>query len=306
MLIEEGKVGVDDPVEKYLPEFKGQMVLAEADDIHQLLRKPEHPLTVRNVLTHTGGLPFSSPVETPSLDLLPLATAVRSYAMTPLLCEPGTEYRYSNEGINIAGRIVEVVSHLSYEEFLRTRLLEPLELKDTTFWPDAAQIGRLAKTYKQTASGSPLEEMPITQLRHEDLSDRVRRFPVPAGGLFSTAEDCARFCRMIARGGELDGKRYLSEASVEMMTSPQEPSTVLKPDHYGFGWSAAGERIGHGGAYATGMFIDRKTGLVMIFLTQHAGFDGEVGQLAETFRRAAVERFGSGATSPPEPPRVSP
>ena len=80
MLVDEGKVKVDDPVEKYLPEFKGQMVIAEQDDAHMLLRKPKHPILVRNILTHTSGLAAHSAIEVPTLDLFPLATRVRSYA----------------------------------------------------------------------------------------------------------------------------------------------------------------------------------------------------------------------------------
>src|SRR5437899_3356960 len=99
MLVDEGKVSVDDPVEKYLPEFKAQMVVAEKDGEHVLLKKPAHPITVKNVLSHTSGLPFSSPIEKPTLDRLPLADRVRSYAMLPLDFEPDSKYQYSNAGI---------------------------------------------------------------------------------------------------------------------------------------------------------------------------------------------------------------
>ena len=109
-LVDEGKVKLDDPVEKYLPEFNGQMVVAERDKDHVLLRKPKHPITVRNVLSHTSGLPFASPIEKPTLDLFPLECRVRSYAMLPLEFEPDTKNTYANAGINTAGRIVEVVS----------------------------------------------------------------------------------------------------------------------------------------------------------------------------------------------------
>ena len=118
MLVDEGKVKLDDPVEKYLPEFKGQMVVAERDKEHVLLRKPKHPITVRNVLSHTSGLPFASPIEKPTLDLFPLEYRVRSYAMLPLEFEPDSKNAYANAGINTAGRIIEVVSGMPYEKFL--------------------------------------------------------------------------------------------------------------------------------------------------------------------------------------------
>ena len=90
MLVDEGKVKLDDPVEKYLPEFKGQWLIAEQDDSHMLLKKPKHPITIREILSHTSGLPFASKLESPTLDGLPLRVAVGSYAMTPLDYEPDT------------------------------------------------------------------------------------------------------------------------------------------------------------------------------------------------------------------------
>ncbi len=199
ILVDEGKVRVEDPVEKYLPEFKGQMVVAEKGEAHTLLRKPVHPITVKNILSHTSGLAFKSPIEVPTLDLFPLATRVRSYAAQPLLFEPDSKYLYSNEGINTAGRIIEVVSGMSYEAFLEERLFKPLGMRDTTFRPTPAQIARVAKSYKGSKDRSDIEETPVAQLTYP-LDDPLRQ-PMPAGGLFSTAEDVARFGQMVLRGG---------------------------------------------------------------------------------------------------------
>jgi CubicO group peptidase (beta-lactamase class C family) len=286
MLVEEGKVKLDDPVEKYLPEFKGQMVLAEQDENHRLLKKPVHPITVRNILSHTSGLPFSSPLETPTLDLYPLEARVRSYAMAPLQFEPDSKYQYANAGINTARRIIEVVSRMPYVEFLDKRLFEPLGMKDTTFWPNDEQVSRLAHSYKPGANNTGLEAINVGQLRYP-LTDRAHRLPMPAGGLFSTAADVARFCRMILRGGELDGKRYLSEASVKEMTSKQ---TGALPDGYGLGWSTGGagpDWFGHGGAYSTNMTIDAKRGLIFIWMVQHAGYPGDGGKAQDAFKNVA-------------------
>ena len=140
MLVDEGKIRLDDPVEKYLPEFKGQWLAVEQDKDHVLLKRPKHPITVREILSHTSGLPFTSAMEAPTLDLLSLRDGVRSYAMTPLQFEPGSKYAYSNAGINTAGRIIEVVSGVPYEEFMQKRLFDPLGMKDTTFWPDEGQL----------------------------------------------------------------------------------------------------------------------------------------------------------------------
>ncbi len=161
MLVDEGKLNLNDPVEKYLPEFRGQWLIAEQDRAHQKLTPPAHPITVREILSHTSGLPFSSPMENPTLDGLPLQTAVRSYAMSPLQYEPGTKYQYANAGINTAGRIIEVLSGMPYEQFLQTRLFDPLGMKDTTFWPTKAQLPRLAKSYKPNGDKTDLEETTV-------------------------------------------------------------------------------------------------------------------------------------------------
>ena len=105
VLVDEGKVKLDDPVEKYLPEFKGQMFVAEKDADHVLLKKPKHPITIRNVLSHTSGLPFKSPIEEPTLDMIPLATAVKSHAMSPQMFEPDSKYQYSNAARRVDARV---------------------------------------------------------------------------------------------------------------------------------------------------------------------------------------------------------
>jgi CubicO group peptidase (beta-lactamase class C family) len=287
MLVDEGKVNVDDPVEKYLPEFKGQWLKAEEDAAHMLLKRPGHPITVKNVLSHTSGLPFSSPLEQPTLDLLPLAARVRSYAMLPLEFEPDSKYQYSNAGINTAGRIIEVVSGMPYQQFMEQRLFQPLGMNDTTFWPSSKQVQRLAKSYRANAAKTGLEETTVTQLRYP-LTDRTRE-PMPAGGLFSTASDVARFCQMILNGGTLDGRRYLSEAAVKQMTSKQTPDGIR--EKYGFGWSVGDGEFGHGGAYATNMTIDPSHRLVFIWMVQHASFPRDGAKSRDAFMQAAKTAF---------------
>ncbi len=288
MLVDEGKVALDDRVEKHLPEFHHQWLLAEKDSHHQLLKQPKRPITVRDILSHTSGLAFSSAAEQPTLDLLPLRVGALTYAMTPLQFEPGSKYQYSNAGINTAGRIIEVKSGMSYEEFLETRLLRPLGMHDTTFWPSSEQLSRLAKSYKPGKNGSGLEETVVTQLKYP-LNDRTRQ-PMPAGGLFSTARDMARFCQMILNEGVFEGKRYLSRAAVGELTRKQTPDPVK--EGYGLGWATGGGSFGHGGAYSTGMSIDRNLGLIYVFMVQHAGFPGNGGTSYEVFKKAATQEFG--------------
>ena len=288
MLVDEGKVAVDDPVEKYLPEFRDLWLAAEHDKEHTLLKRPAHPITVREILSHTSGMPFRSALEEPTLDMLPLRVAVGSYAMTPLQFEPGTKYQYSNSGINTAGRIIEVVSGMPYEEFLDKRLFGPLGMKDTTFWPSESQLARLAKAYKPDADKTDLVETPISQLKYP-LSDRARQ-PMPAGGLFSTASDLARLCQMLLNGGVAQGKRYLSEKALQEMTTRQTGPDLK--ESYGLGWSAGGGSFGHGGALATNMSIDPKRGLIFVYLVQHAGFPKDGNQAYGAFQNAANEQFG--------------
>ena len=290
MLVDEGKVNLDDPVEKYLPEFKGQMVIAEKDDNHVLLKKPKHPITVRNVLSHTSGLPFKSAVEEPTMDMLTLQKAVRTYAAAPLLHEPDSKYLYSNAGINTAARIIEVVSGMPYEVFMDLRIFQPLGMKDTTFWPQKEQLKRLVTPHKPNAKKDGLETTTINQLTYP--LDSALRQPMPAGGLFSTAADVTRFCQMILNGGEWNGKRYVSAAAIAEMGKRQTPAELK--ESYGLGWSSAPNEFGHGGALATNMTIHKDKGLVTVYMVQHQGYAGPDGgkNIMPTFRKAALEKFG--------------
>lgn len=289
MLVDEGKVALDDPVEKHLPEFRGQMVIAEKDDAHVLLRKPAHPISVREVLNHTSGMPFQSALESPTHDIVPLAALVRSYAITPLVSEPGTRYAYSSAGINVAGRIIEVVSGMAYEDFMEQRLFKPLGMRDTTFWPNAQQSRRLAKSYRPDATKTNLSEFNIVQLKYP-LSDRVHRFPIPAGGLFSTAQDTARFCQLMLNRGVWRGRRYLSESAFQELTRRQTPATMK--ESYGLCFAIGPDWFGHGGAQATQMEIRPTKGLALIWMVQHVGFPGEGAKAQAAFKNWALEQFG--------------
>jgi CubicO group peptidase (beta-lactamase class C family) len=286
MLVDEGKVHLDDPVAKYLPEFWDIWLKTEQTGDHVVLKRPKHAITVREILSHTSGLRFASPMEQPTLDLLPLRVAVLSYAMTPLDYEPGTKYQYANAGINTAGRIIEVVSGMPYDKFLSERLFKPLGMKDTTFWPNRRQIALLAKSYKPNGLKTGLEETTIGQLKYP--LDDPTRYPFPAGGLFSTATDYCHFAQMILNGGVFAGKRLLSEASIHEMTRKQTGDQV--PESYGLGWGV-GDTFGHGGAYATNFSIDPKNGLVLVWMVQHAGFPNNGDQSYGTFAKAATEAY---------------
>jgi CubicO group peptidase (beta-lactamase class C family) len=292
MLVDEGKVSLNDPVEKYIPEFKNvQVPTAKPEKGKEVkLREPSRPMTVREVLSHTSGLPFGSPQEKPTIDVLPLKDAVLSYTKNPLLHDPGTGYQYSNAGINTAGRIIEIASGMPYEEFLDKRLFGPLGMKDTTFWPSEEQVKRLAKSYKPGKDKKSLELTTIGALKYP-LTSKTDRYPCPGGGLFSTAGDCGIFCQMLLNGGEYKGKRYLSEAALKELSSKQTGKDIKT--NYGLGFSVDPNGFGHGGAYATNMYIDRKRGLVTVWMVQHAGFPGNGNQAQGAFRAAAEKMYGN-------------
>lgn len=283
LLVDEGKLKLDEPVETYLPELK-VLKLKSGE-------KPKTPITLRRLLSHTAGFAFRSAQEQPTLDLFPLSEGVAGYAKTPLEYEPGTKYQYSNAGFNTAGRVIEVVSGMPYETFMQKRLFDPLGMADTTFWPNDGQLARLAKSYKPNAAKNGLEPIVITQLKYP-LTDRARK-PMPAGGLFSTTADVARFLRMMLNGGVYGGNRLLSEGAVNEMTHRQTPDTLK--DSYGLGFATSPTGFGHGGAYATNMWVDTRRGLVFVYHVQHAGFPGDGAKAQGAFRTAAEAVFGGPA-----------
>lgn len=151
MLVDDGKLSVDDAVEKHLSEFKGQMIFDSKAGEKITLRKPTRPIQIRDLLTHTSGLPGGFPEGISDLYFrrhLTLGEAVAISSQRPLDFEPGTKWSYCNAGIDTLGRIVEVVSEKSFEEFLEQRIFFPLGMFDTTFYPNDEQLQRLAALYE--------------------------------------------------------------------------------------------------------------------------------------------------------------
>ena len=290
MLVDEGKVNLDDPVEKYLPEFKGQEAGGEGRRARRRCKKPSIPSRSAKSSATPAGCPFSSPQEKPTLDALPLREAVRSYAKTPLQSEPGTKYQYSNAGINTAGRIIEVVSGMPYEDFLDKRLFGPLGMKDTTFWPSEEQLNRLAKSYRpERGQDRPGRD----HGRPAQVSAQRSQAPADAGGrtVFNGQRCRHVFCQMMLNGGVSKGKRILSEAAVKQMTSKQTGEGINAG--YGLGWSTGRQHLRPRRRLRDQHDIDTKSGLITVFMVQHAGFPGNGSQAQGAFRKAAEERFGS-------------
>lgn len=286
MLVDEGKVSLDDPVTKFIPQLEKWMVVAEKDAAHVLLKPLERPVTVRHVLSHTSGLTGSAELQQATgADSTPLKFRALSSVTGPLQWQPGDKYAYGNQGMNIAARIVELVSGTPYEEFLQKRFFDPLGMRETTFWPSEAQIARLAGAYGPNKEKSGYARGGISFLT-KPYSDRTRRFPEAGGGLFSTTRDILRYGLMIANDGELDGKRYLSHAAMEELRKEQTGATKV---NYSLGYHLRNGMFGHDGAYGTDLSVNPATGMVAVFMIQCTS--GDQWAARDLFLKTATQVF---------------
>lgn len=291
MLVERHQAGLRDPVAAYIPQFKDEMYIANRTAGQVILAPVPRPVEVRDLLSHVSGLPPRAPMDSPAGDRLPLAELVRTYALTPLDHAPGTHYAYSSVGMNTAGRIVEIAGGMPYEEFLRQHIFEPLGMSDTTFFPSAEQVARLAKSYRTGWIEGSIDALTYPL-------DGPGRHAMPAGGLFSTAGDMTKFCQMILRGGTVGSVRLLSEDSIRQMTTKETPEAISTP--YGYGWTVGlgyhGEGFGHSGAYCTYMFVDPKVGVIGILMVQHErGWSGpQEKTVLRQFTRAVYDTAAPG------------
>jgi CubicO group peptidase (beta-lactamase class C family) len=286
MLVDEGKVSLDDPVTRFIPQLNKWMVVEAKDDSHVLLRTPVRPVTVRHLLSHTSGLTGSSELQrVTGSDSTQLKARALSSVTGPLQWQPGDRYAYGNQGMNIAARIVEIVSGVPYEAFLQKRFFDPLGMAETTFWPSEAQIARLAGAYGPNKEKNGYSRGDIGFLA-KPLSDRVHRFPEAGGGLFSTTHDIFRYGLMLANDGELDGKRYLSHAAMQELRKEQTGKTKV---NYSLGYHLRNGMFGHDGAYGTDLSVNPKTGMVAIFMVQCTG--GDQWAARDLFLKTATQVF---------------
>ena len=197
MLMEEGRLSLIDPVEKYLPEFKGQTMQG---------RKPARLITIRDLMTHTSGMsgPHGDMADLYQKMDRTLAEAVASFARHPLEFDPGTKWMYSNTGLATLGRIIEVVSGQPYEQFIADRLLKPLGMKDSFFFAPAAKQDRIAAVYVTKDSKLQKTDDSFSAAMPRS-SARTRKYPAPEFGLYSTAADLAAFYQMMLNGGLIRG-----------------------------------------------------------------------------------------------------
>ncbi|MCX7009052.1 MAG: serine hydrolase [Kiritimatiellaeota bacterium] len=297
MLQDAGKLNVNDPVEKYLPEFHGQWMIAERGTNTMKLVPPARPITLHDLLTHTSGISDMPPPRVEST----LAEFVMGYANKPLQFEPGSKWSYSTAGINVLGRIVEVVSGQPFAEFLDEHILHPLGMKNTTFWPSARQAKRLATAYAPGPGGKGLAPTDIYFIKGG--LDNHSRPPLPGGGLFSTAEDLAKFYQFVLNDGVVGGKRLLSKEAVAQMTSVQTGDLkcgFVDGMAFGLGWGVVKQpqgvtamlspgTFGHGGAYGTQGWVDTQNDLIYVMMIQRAKLpNGDASDMRRVFQETVV------------------
>ncbi|MGE0883576.1 MAG: serine hydrolase domain-containing protein [Blastocatellales bacterium] len=310
MLYEEGKFQLNDPVAKYLPEFAKMRVGVEEKDPQTgepvLKTVPaKRPITVRDLLRHTAGLTYGVFGDTlvdreyrkaRILGQMNLADFVTDLAKIPLQYEPGTRWHYS-VSVDVQGRLIEVLSGKSFDQFLQERIFTPLEMNDTGFIVPASKKDRLAKLYTITKEGKlqPIKTCSTREECYEGFPNSVPDFlhsmgmQSGGGGLTSTAYDYLRFCQMLLNKGEYEGKRLLSRKTVELMSSDNLGSIPGMGPGVGFGLGfavskAPGEagmmgspgEFNWGGAAGTKFWIDPKENLIGIFMIQilpHTGLE---------------------------------
>jgi CubicO group peptidase (beta-lactamase class C family) len=285
-LMEDGLVALSDPVEKYLPEFRGQQVkiacpAGKAET--KCLGRPSRAMTLFDLLTHTSGVASSN--ENPKT----LAERVAALARLPLDFEPGSRWSYRTESIDTLGRIIEVVSGKPYDSFIAERIFGPLGMTDSSFFPQPGKSSRIATVYTEVNGALKVAE------------SRDTNYPSPGAGMLSTAADMARFYQMMLNKGTLNGHRILSAASVETMTMVQTGDSAVgfAPGMgFGLGWGVVKDAkgtfrlcsigsFGHGGAYRTYGWVDPEKDMIRIIMLQRTNGGGDVADEINAFLEMA-------------------
>ena len=294
ILVEEGKISLDDPVSKYIPEFGTLWIEKSNKDGVRTLVKAKNALTVRMVMNHTGGFPF----ELPNFHSMggwsrrmPLRSVALVAASQPILFEPGTRQQYSNVGIDIGAAVVERVTGRRWEDFLKERVFLPLGMKDSGFWPTKEQLEKKVEMYtcRKGKSAAWTEHDRSMQRPYSD--DRV--FPSAGAGLWTTARDQLKFYKMLMNlGVGENGARVLKEETVKSILAVSTRPQGL--GGYSLGLAAPvkdgeNEWFGHGGAWGTNCMVNWHRKQLKLWTVQLRGgprpWDGA--------RNAAADRFFS-------------
>jgi CubicO group peptidase (beta-lactamase class C family) len=296
MLYEDGRFLLDDPISSYLPEFKNPKVLVKPPNGGEPYTIPAaREITIRDLLTHTSGLTYNwnevlgerYKAANVAHGLLPydgtIEDNVKRLATVPLLFSPGTRWEYSL-GVDVLGRLVEVVSGMPLDQFFRTRIFEPLGMKDTYFFLPENKLDRLAAAYTYY-SDKGLQRFPDTPISEGSFTysaDYPYRGPkklfAGGAGLNSTAADYYRFCQLMLQGGKLGDVRLLSRKSVELMTHDQL-GRISDEQSFGLGFGIDGVKtplhelgsagsFNWGGFFYTAFSVDPKEDMIVIFMGQ--------------------------------------
>ncbi len=307
MLVEDGKVRLNDPVSKFLPEFKEPKVLVPGKGDDYSLKPAEREITIHDLLTHTSGLTYRLWLRKPLGALYreagvsdglrhppgTLADNIRRLAKQPLLFQPGSAWEYGLS-TDVLGRVVEVVSDKTLDAFFAERIFRPLKMADTFFYVPAAKKERLASLYlvnsagKRIRVGAELVKLGDLEFTATYPCEKDGKYFSGGAGLVSTARDYARFCQMLLNGGELDGARLLKAETIKQMTSNQIGALkIYIPDHgdrigYGFGvLTEAGKSrdpasvgtYSWGGIFYTYFWVDPHKDLIGVLMTQIYALD---------------------------------
>ena len=306
-LVEEGKLLLDDPVSKYLPEFEKLWVRVEKTDSTMVLNRAKNVLTVRMVMNHTGGFPFEASVKRRDVRGGGWSGGARVRqvaavaAESPLRFEPGTQVRYSNTGIDIGAAIVEVITGMRWEDYLKKEVLDPLGMKDTWFWPTDKQIKNKIELYeyKENAPAVWVEEMAWEQRPYND--DHV--FASAGAGLWTTANDQLKFYKMLMNLGLGDnGVRILKEETVKNLLAVSTRPAEL--GGYSLGFNAPVEDtvdgwFGHGGAWGTNCQVNYHKKELRMWIVQRAAgkepWKAQMNKAADKFFKQSYDQSGISA-----------
>jgi len=316
MLYENGRFLLDDPVSKYIPEFKNPKVLVKPANGPSYTIPASHEITIRNLLTHTSGLTYQWNGDLGQMykdanvasGILPydgtIGDSVKRLAGLPLLFNPGERFEYSL-GVDVLGYLVEVLSGQTLDEFFRTRIFTPLGMHDTYFYPPEDRLGRLAAAYTwypekglSRFPDKPIEEGPFAYSADYPYHGPKRLYAGGAG-LCSTAMDYARFCQMMLNGGRAGATRLISRKTVELMTTDRLGK--IGPDQgFGLGFGIEGvksplEELGSPGEYNWGGFfytafsVDPKEDMITVFMAQlHPAGDLALDRLVHVLAYQAI------------------
>lgn len=298
MLQDEGKLSVNDPVAKYIPEFKNLKTPSGKDA----------NLTIIQIMNHTSGL-READTET-AMQAKELTDLIPSYVNKPTEFEPGSKWSYCQSGINTGARIVELVSGSRFDKFLQERIFNPLGMKNTTFYPFRLPNSVLAGGYIKDEKTGDFKKLEVSE-----IFGKPESAPLGNGGLFSTAADYLRFAQMLLGEGVFEGERYLSDSAMKQLTTIstgnldcgflQEAQYGNRGSNYGWGIGVCILRaphpgvaamlspgsFGHGGAWGTQAWIDPVKGVAYIMMLQRPNANSDASNIRAQFQQKAFDEL---------------